>query len=126
VRDERLMNLYYNAADVFVLPSLADNLPNAALEAAAAGTPCVTFGVGGCAEAVLDGTTGFVAGRGDAAALAEGISRIISMRGGERQAMRAKCRECAVDRFAPSMQAARYVRIFEELLDRRGRNVSGC
>ena len=45
--DEAEIALSYAAADVFVLPTLAENLPNAALESVASGTPCVSFDVGG-------------------------------------------------------------------------------
>ena len=47
-------------ADVVVLPSFTEGLPNVALEAAAAGVPVVATAVGGTPEVVVDGETGFL------------------------------------------------------------------
>lgn len=49
----------YNAADLFLNLSRADNLPNCLVEAAACGLPAVTLDNGGCGETVIHGTTGF-------------------------------------------------------------------
>lgn len=63
----------YNAADVFVLPSLEDNLPNTVMESLACGTPVVAFDVGGVPEMVVHQSTGFVASSRSAEELAQGI-----------------------------------------------------
>jgi len=49
---------YYTAADVFVAPSLADNLPYTVLEAMACEVPVVASRVGGIPEEVEDDVTG--------------------------------------------------------------------
>ena len=61
---------YYGAADVFVLPTLYDPCPNAALEAMACALPVVTTTRCGAAELALDAGAGFAVTPGDAAALA--------------------------------------------------------
>jgi glycosyltransferase involved in cell wall biosynthesis len=68
----------YAAADVFVLPSLAENLANATLEALACGTPCVCFDVGGVSDAVRHLETGYLAPAPDSRALAEGIRTLLA------------------------------------------------
>ena len=119
IREEKLLNLYYNAADAFVLPSLWDNLPNTLIEATAAGTPCVTFDVGGCPEVVRDGKTGFVAKYKDAADLAACIERVLTMPAAEYERMSAECRKVAVTEYAPEAQAGRYEKLFNEMTSRQ-------
>jgi UDP-glucose:(heptosyl)LPS alpha-1,3-glucosyltransferase len=60
---------YYGAADAFVLPTLYDPCPNAALEAMACALPIVTSTRSGAAELALGNDAGFVCAPGDAAAL---------------------------------------------------------
>jgi len=65
-------------ADVVVLPSRWEGMPNAALEAMAAGRPVVAADVGGCPEVVDAGRTGLLVPPADSAELAEAIAKIIS------------------------------------------------
>ncbi len=61
-------------AAVFVLPSLSEGLPNAVLEAFAAGTPVVASAVGGLPEVVEEGETGYLIPPRDPRALADRIA----------------------------------------------------
>ena len=63
----------YNAADLFILPSLSDNLPNTIMEAMACGVPCVGFEVGGIPEMIEHKKNGYVAAYKNAEDLAKGI-----------------------------------------------------
>jgi glycosyltransferase involved in cell wall biosynthesis len=74
VTDDRLLRLAYAAADVTVVPSLAENLPGVALESIACGTPCAGFAVGGIPDVVLPGHTGALAASITASALADAVS----------------------------------------------------
>ena len=73
VEDEERIATIYNAADVFVLPSLEDNLPNTIMEAMACGVPTVGFRVGGIPEMIDHMKNGYVAKTRDAADLAAGL-----------------------------------------------------
>lgn len=70
--EHKLVNLY-NAADLFVIPSLQDNLPNTVVEAMACGIPCVGFNVGGLPQMIDHLHNGYIANYCDAADLANGI-----------------------------------------------------
>ena len=61
IYDEEQLVLLYRAADILVVPSRQENLPNMVMEAMACGTPCVAFSVGGIPELVNHGEMGYLA-----------------------------------------------------------------
>ena len=77
VSDVQRMVQVYQAADVFVLPSLSENLPNTIMEAMACGVPCLGFNVGGIPEEIEHLKTGYVAAYRDGADLARGLHWIL-------------------------------------------------
>ena len=78
VNDEQRIVDVYNAVDVFVLPSLSENLPNTIMEAMACGVPCVGFKVGGIPEEIDHRRNGYVAEYRSADDLAKGIRWILT------------------------------------------------
>jgi len=75
--DQISLNLTYNAADVFVVPSLEENLPNTGLEAMACGTPVVGFNVGGMPDLVDHKVNGFLATPYESDELSQGIQWVL-------------------------------------------------
>jgi glycosyltransferase involved in cell wall biosynthesis len=73
VNDEYSLALLYNAADIFLAPSLADNLPYTIFEALACGTPVVAFNTGGIPDLIQHQINGYLAEPKNAADLAQGI-----------------------------------------------------
>ncbi|MCW5518000.1 glycosyltransferase [Muriicola sp. Z0-33] len=73
VDSEYATSVIYNAADVFVAPSLADNLPYTILESLSCGTPVVAFNVGGIPELIKHRLNGYLAEQKNADDLAKGI-----------------------------------------------------
>lgn len=69
---------FLSSVDVLVLPSLFEGLGVAALEAMAAGKPVVATRVGGLAESIIDGETGFLVPPQNGVALADAIERIVA------------------------------------------------
>jgi glycosyltransferase involved in cell wall biosynthesis/tetratricopeptide (TPR) repeat protein len=72
--------------DLFMLSSRSEALPNVLLESQAAGVPVVAFDVGGIAETMIDGVTGFLVKERSADALANGILRALGTPGWRRSA----------------------------------------
>ena len=77
VNDEKRIVDVYNAVDVFVLPSLEDNLPNTIMEAMACGVPCVGFKTGGIPEEIDHRKNGYVAEYCNAEDLMHGIRWVL-------------------------------------------------
>jgi glycosyltransferase involved in cell wall biosynthesis len=116
IHDPRLLRLAYSAADAHILPTLADNLPNTLLEAAACGVPSIASDVGGVGEAIDPGNTGWLVAPGDAGALAKQIGRVIDEAAASMDDRRRACRAFAESRFAPALQARRYTELFERTI----------
>lgn len=71
--DEHLVDIY-RAADLFVLPSLEDNLPNVVVEALCCGTPVVGFEIGGMPDMITNGENGWLSQEISANALWQSIN----------------------------------------------------
>lgn len=110
--DESQLSLAYSAADLYVLPTLADNQPLTVLESVASGTPVVAFDVGGIPEMIAHLDSGYLARYKDAGDLAAGMRTILDD-DALRAHMRDRCRETAVARYDLQTQARRYVELYE-------------
>lgn len=77
LNDEYSLSLLYNAVDIFITPSLADNFPNTILEALACVTPVVAFNTGGIPDLVKHKLTGYLAEYKSSKSLAQGIEWIL-------------------------------------------------
>lgn len=71
--DEITLSLVYNSANVFVAPSLEENLANTVNESLACGTPVVAFEVGGMLDMIKHKSNGYLAKFKDSNDLANGI-----------------------------------------------------
>jgi glycosyltransferase involved in cell wall biosynthesis len=103
------------ACDLSVLSSLKEGMSNTILESMAAGLPVVATRVGGNAELIQDGETGFLVPPRDPARLAEAIGRLLrepslakamGMRAGERVAQR----------FSVDVMVESTTRLYDELI----------
>lgn len=121
---DRLKVLTYNAADLLILPSLADNLPLVLQEAMACGVPMVAFNVGGVADLVRPGITGALVDVPNIAGLTSAIVELVEDKQ-RRQDLACGCRRVAVDEFGHELQAERYIKLYRELLQRRPGS-TGC
>jgi glycosyltransferase involved in cell wall biosynthesis len=78
LKDEYSTALVYNASDIFIAPSLADNLPYTIFEALSCGTPVVAFNTGGIPDMVKHKINGYLATYKDAGDIVEGIDFVFN------------------------------------------------
>ena len=77
LNDDISLSLVYAAADVFIAPSVQDNLPNTVMESLACGTPCVAFDIGGMPDMIDHQKNGYLAKPFDVEDLARGIAWVL-------------------------------------------------
>ena len=114
VNDEHRIVSVYQAADVFVLPSLSENLPNTIMEAMACGVPCVGFHVGGIPEEIDHRENGYVAEYRDAADLARGLYYVLEEADYAR--LQLNCQQKVAHCYSQQSVARRYMDIYSRLL----------
>jgi glycosyltransferase involved in cell wall biosynthesis len=112
--DDISLSLVYAAADVFVAPSIQDNLPNTVMEALSCGLPSVTFKIGGMPDMIEHEQTGYLATPFEVEDLAEGIVWVLEDKD-RHQKLRYNSREKSLKEFAPEVQARRYLSLYEEI-----------
>lgn len=103
---------FYQSADVFVLPSLSENLPNTLMEAMACGVPCVGFRVGGIPEMIDHKKTGYVADYCDADDLANGIHWVLDE--AESETLQKACVQKVLHNYSQHSVAVKYIEIYNE------------
>jgi glycosyltransferase involved in cell wall biosynthesis len=113
---EHLMALAYNAADVFVMPSLQEAFGQTALESVACGTPVAAFAVGGILDSVRDEHTGLLAPAGDSQLLSSAITRILKDRELWNR-LSTQGREWVLENFSMELYARRYIELYRSLLN---------
>lgn len=107
------------AADVVVLPSFTEGLPNVALEASAAGVPVVATAVGGTPEAVIDSESGYLVPPGQPARIATRVGELL--RDPELRARFGAAGKLRMQaEFTFDAQAAAYLKLLDGLLRRKG------
>jgi len=112
--EDKLVNCY-NAADIYVAPSLQDNLPNTVIESLSCGTPVVAFNTGGMPDMIEHLINGYLARLKSSEDLAAGIVTILS----DSELllkMKQKCRDTALEKFNEETIANQYSAYYNELL----------
>lgn len=105
---------YYWAADLFVLPSRSEGLPNSLIEAMACGLPVLASDLPGCREILTDGVNGATCQPDDAGSLREALASLISQR--ERWPdLGAQARATVMSRASLSETANRLDRLYTQL-----------
>lgn len=113
LESDQMVNIY-NAADMIVVPSLEDNLPNTIMEAMACGTPAVGFATGGIPEMIDHEINGFVAKLKSAASLAKGIEWVLKNNTAGKLSENA--RKKVMETYSENVVTAQYIELYESLL----------
>lgn len=102
-------------SQLFILPSLYEGLPNALLEALAAGVPVVATDLGGCREIIADGQNGMLVPAGNAAMLAQAAINVLQDPGLADSLQRAG-RQRVIEDFSIDKSVTAYISLYEQLL----------
>ena len=115
LNDDISLAQVYAAADVFVAPSIQDNLPNTVIEAIACGTPSVAFKIGGMPEIIEHQQNGYLAQPYDIEDLARGIVWLLEDKE-KHQKLGDRARAKAEQKFTLELQARRYTSLYNEIM----------
>jgi glycosyltransferase involved in cell wall biosynthesis len=110
---------YFEAADLFVLPSAAEGISNALLEGMAAGLACLATPVGGSTEVLDHGRCGVLLRAGDAKAWGQELAKL----GNDpdlRSQFGAAARQRVLSQYDFSVVGAQYEDLYARLLGRQG------
>ena len=113
IQDEKTMATVYNIADVLILPSIEDNLPNVMLEALCCGLPVVSFSNGGMNEIIKPGENGLLVEEQTPEAMISAVQEYFLH---SSKYVKANISENSQSLFNASKQAKAYVEVYQELL----------
>lgn len=112
IHSDSQMALAYSAADLFIIPSMEDNLPNTVIESLSCGTPVIGFRTGGIPEMIKQGINGMLADEKTAASLKIAIEKGLTSDYNVQT-----IRQDAVSRYDLKVQAKAYSRLFQSILN---------
>jgi glycosyltransferase involved in cell wall biosynthesis len=103
----------YQAADIFLCPSIEDSGPMMINQSIMTGTPVVSFEMGVSLDLVITGKTGYRAKLMDSNDLAQGINFILELSDEARVQMSTNCRELALKSYHPEVTTQQLIEIFK-------------
>jgi len=106
----------YSCADLFVTPSLEDNLPNTIMESMACGIPCVGFDTGGIPEMIGHKENGYVSVYKSSDDLAEGIRWVLEKK--ETLNLSSACLKKVKSFYSEDIIAGKYINLYKKLLEK--------
>lgn len=111
VSEESELAEIYNSADVFVTPSLQDNLPNTIMESLSCGVPCVGFRVGGIPEMISHKENGYVAQYKSSEDLAEGIHWVLQE--ADIRQLSSNARNKVIENYSMPVVARQFMKLYQ-------------
>ena len=117
LNDDISLSLVYAAADVFITPSVQDNLPNTGMESLACATPCVAFDIGGMCDMIEHQQNGYLAKPFDIEDLARGIAWVLEDEERLRK-LGVNGREKVENNFTLEIQANNYLSVYQNIREK--------
>jgi glycosyltransferase involved in cell wall biosynthesis len=115
IKTEEEVIACYNSADIFIAPSLQDNLPNTVVESLSCGTPVVSYNVGGLPDMIDHLENGYLAQARSVEDLVNGINWYLDNRANVNQ-LRIKARNKAEKYFSQGAVARQYKELYSSLI----------
>ena len=115
VRDDVTKRIIYSAADLMVIPSRQDNLPNTAVEAMACATPVVAFDTGGLRDIVDHKVNGYLAEAFSTKELSRGIEYILH---NDQIALSEAAHQKVLNDFEMDKITQKYIELYTKILNR--------
>ena len=115
LNDDISLAILYSAVDVFVAPSIQDNLPNTVMEALACGVPCVAFKIGGMGDMIEHQHNGYLAKPLEMSDLAQGIIWVLE-NDDRHHKLSENARKTVEDKFTLKHQASKYLELYNSIL----------
>ncbi len=122
LHDDQALALLYNAADVVVVPSRQENLPQTVTEPQACGCPVVAFNCTGFSDAVVDRVSGYLANAYDVEELADGICWVLED-DQRRKSLGAAAREWALKAWSDQAVVPQYMEVYRQAMAAWGQSV---
>ncbi len=117
IKDESLINLYYNASDMFLNPSLVESFSLVLAQALATGTPIVTFPVG-LAHELSSEKIGYIAKYQDSQDLITGIDYTLNLDQAKIEKISRKSREIVTEKFTQNKMVENYIKLYNQILNK--------
>jgi len=114
ISDEKELSLVYSALDIFILPSLEDNLPNTILESLSCQTPIIAFDTGGIRD-IVSKENGILVEKSNTSSLSNAILELVNDKK-LREEKGKRGRELIVKNYQIETQAKRYLELYQELI----------
>lgn len=114
IKTEEEMASVYSQADVYVFPSLDDNLPGTVMESLACETPVVAFKTGGVPEMIKHRDNGYIAEYRNADDLAEGILWVLA--NNEGNVLGRRGRDSILMKYSLECSGKKYLEIYNSII----------
>jgi glycosyltransferase involved in cell wall biosynthesis len=111
---------FYRAADLFVLPSQNEGMPNVVVEAMACGLPCVVTSISGTTDLIQSGKSGKLFAVNSEESFVDAMQSVMSS-SEHRQQIGIHARAVMVEKFSTAHVCARYLDLYRSMLNGNSR-----